>query len=141
VNIDELEAGADLDELVAERVMGWKLVPNTAYVVTVEAAIKAGKYEWDDAEGNYIADGLGYDHEFSTDLAAAWQVVERMGKLGKWCQMRTPWGKGKDDDGYWAGFTSHLTTGWNGKPDHWTQADTLPLAICRASLKATEAKA
>jgi hypothetical protein len=75
---------------------------------------------------------------FSRDMTAAMQVVEAMAARGFWCQMRTPFRAGADGDGYWAGFTPHSTTGWNGRPDHWTSAETLPLAICLAALKAVE---
>jgi hypothetical protein len=70
---------------------------------------------------------------FSRDIAAAWQVVERMHKQGFWCQMRTPF-EADDASDFWAGFTPHSTTGWNGRPDYWTQATTMPHAICLAAL-------
>lgn len=72
---------------------------------------------------------------FSTNISDAMYLTWLMEQRGFWCQMRTPFGIGKDDDGYWAGFTPHQTTGWNERPDHNTSAPTLPLAICRAALK------
>ena len=75
----------------------------------------------------------------STDIAAAWQVVEWMCERGYWCEMRTPFGTGDHNDGYWCGFTPHLTSGWNGVPDDWTSAPTLPEAICLSFLAAMEA--
>ena len=77
--------------------------------------------------------------EYSTDIAAAWQVVEWMCERGYWCEMRTPFGTGDHNDGYWCGFTPHLTSGWNGVPDDWTSAPTLPEAICLSFLAAMEA--
>lgn len=77
---------------------------------------------------------------YSGRIDYAWQVVEKMESLGHWCQTQTPFGAIGSlaaYDGYWAGFTPHGTTGWNGTPDHWTCAETLPLAICLAALKAT----
>lgn len=70
---------------------------------------------------------------YSTDLAAAMLVVERMWQRGLWCQMRNPFTR---DDEYWCGFTPLGTTGWNGRPDYRASAPTLPLAICRAALAA-----
>lgn len=75
---------------------------------------------------------------YSTDISAAWLVVEELNKRGYWCQMRTPFQAGDDGDGYWAGFTPHGVSGWNGRPDHWTSAETLPLAICLAALRVGE---
>lgn len=72
---------------------------------------------------------------YSEDVSSAMLVVRRLGELGYWCQMRTPLERDSEAD-YWAGFTPHSTTGWNGRPDHWTRAETLPLAICRAALLA-----
>lgn len=77
---------------------------------------------------------------YSSEVSAAFSVVERMRELGWWCQMRTPWGGDDEGDGYWAGFTPQGVTGWNGRPDHWTKADTMPEAICRAALEAIKAK-
>jgi hypothetical protein len=75
----------------------------------------------------------------SVDIAAAWEVVEKMHELGYWAQIRTPFGVESNLDN-WCGFTPHETTGWNGKPDNWTNAETIPSAICRAALLAVEAK-
>lgn len=108
-----------MDALVAENVMGIAL--NTTA-----------------RDHPYLVDGTplcAQPPHYSTDIAAAWLVVEAMEARGMWCQMRTPF-EGENSDGYWAGFTPHSTTGWNGKPDHWTQADDMALAICRASLAA-----
>ena len=77
---------------------------------------------------------------YSADLTDAWYLVEHMHKQGYWCQMRTPFGKGEESDGYWAGFTPYLTSGWNGIPDNWRCGDSMPQAICRAFLAAKEAE-
>ena len=74
---------------------------------------------------------LGY----TVNIAAAFQVVDAMNERGYWAQMRSPFGTGENNDGWWCGFTPHGSTGWNGRPDHWTSAPTLPLAICRAAHK------
>ena len=70
----------------------------------------------------------------STDLNAAKPIIDKLAELGYWAELRTPFGKDEYNDGYWCGFTPHLTTGWNGIPDHWTQAETMPEAICIAGL-------
>jgi len=45
-------------------------------------------------------------------------IVDFMDQLGYWCQERSPWLYGVDDN-YWCGFTPHGVTGWNGTPDSW----------------------
>lgn len=114
-----MDAGRKLDALVAEYVIG-------GYWEGLSSKIARN-------------DGTIYNYpKYSspTAIAAAWQVVEAMAQRGFWCQMRTPFQAGEDGDGYWAGFTPHGTTGWNGKPDHWTQSEALTSAICLAALKA-----
>lgn len=122
-----LPAGKWLDGLVARHIMGWQLD-------------HLNPKEWLEQEfcGYITLEGWRPQGNFmpSIHIPDAWDVTEDMHVRGYWCQMRTPFGTGEHDDGYWAGFTPHLTTGWNGKPDNWTQAQTLPLAICRAALLA-----
>lgn len=122
--IDEMEAGPKLDALIAEHVMGLK--PPFAYA--------------DATAGGGHGDPGGYrigPRPYSTTSEAALFVIGQMESRGYWCQMRTPFGPvgTVSYDGYWAGFTPHQTTGWNGKPDSWTNAHSLALAICRAALK------
>lgn len=45
-------------------------------------------------------------------------IVDFMDQLGYWCQERSPWLVGIDDN-YWCGFTPHGATGWNNVPDGW----------------------
>ncbi len=120
-----MEAGRERDALIAEKVMGC-VIKHT--------------FTWVTGEPDMVhPDG---DHQvlphFSTDITAAWLVVQALEKRGFWCEMRTPFSEPFKRDGYWAGFTPHGTSGWNGCPDHWTDAATLPLAICLAALKAIE---
>jgi len=114
--VSETLAGREFDALIAHEVMGWSA-----------------------ADMRLLGDLRDVPH-YSTDIAASWKVVAAMEKRGYWCQMRTPFGtKAQNlDDGYWCGFTPHGTSGWNGTPDHWTSASTLPHAICLAALAAME---
>ncbi len=114
-----MKAGRELDALVAEKVMG------------IELTITSQGHPYF-RDGTLLRVPIAH---YSTDIAAAWQVVEKMRDLGYWCQMRNEF-EAHDGPDCWAGFTPHSTTGWNGRPDHWTQAETLPLAICLAALKA-----
>lgn len=129
-----MKAGRKLDALIAERVMGWRLE--------------------DYGEGSIYfyaprgTCGASCDHhlhllpEFSTDIADAWSVVEKM-KADKgfisitfyedYPNKRTP-SQGMDGPPYKAHWSvSGLGIGYQeGK----IAADTAPHAICLAALKA-----
>ena len=77
-NIDKLEVGLDLDMLIAERVMGWKWYHLRAMGGNWINALKSGKVPVDYLPGKTHAEYQApYDGpRFSTELAAAWQVVE-----------------------------------------------------------------
>lgn len=87
-DVDKMQAGREMDALIAEKVMGYR----AADIVSVP--------------------------EYSTHIAAAWQVVERMRKLhlstqfARIFELETPW--------------------------HWTSIRTgyFCLYVCRAALKA-----
>lgn len=94
-------------------------MPNYEY-----AAVSTGTYRW-----------LPIPH-YSISRQIMWAVINQMSSAhNRWCQMRTPFG-GSSGDGHWAGFTPHGTTGWNGRPDFFTKAAHMPLAVCRSALKA-----
>ena len=149
--IDELQAGREMDALVAKQIFQQELHDYCGRFRQSHCdgnkVLRCGACgRW--GHGNCYGNGAGaietlcedscHSPSFSSDIAAACDVIEGMEALGYWCQMRTPFGPigSKSRDGYWAGFTPHLTTGWNGTPDHNTRDETLPLAICRAALKA-----
>lgn len=115
-----MEAGRELDEIVAEKVMGW------TYIETDIATI------WSNADYTLDIDALPL---FSTDIAAAWQVVEHFRTMfphdeqpmvlsmfhGKWqCAVACS----TDAHAY------ELYIGYE------VEAETAPLAICLAALKA-----
>ena len=118
--MDQLEAGRELDALVAEKVMGWRI---------------KGK-DWVDEHGRYqgavetywvIADGgpsKGWHP--STDIAAAWLVVEKLG----WQYV---FRLGNRDDKWWCVLS--VEPDWQ-LSDNCAEAPTAPLAICRAALAA-----
>jgi hypothetical protein len=102
---DELVAGRELDALVAEKVMGW------------DRRLWAGRFYW---SGPY-SDRERFSP--SMDIAAAWEVVERVWQeewvlrrfLGSWQIL--------DGDP----LDNHRVL---------ASAETAPLAICRAALQA-----
>ncbi len=76
--IAAMEAGPDLDRMVAERVMGWHIAPWEDET--------DGGLEWKDALGHYMAPySSGQNPKWrwspSTDIAAAWRVVEHITRV------------------------------------------------------------
>lgn len=131
--MSEMTAGRELDALVASRVMGWTEV---RYV----HGLFAGGRKW---EGAYGKPPSGVEETipgYSTDMAA-WQVVERMRTLG-WslrfgnngsCSQQNAAAFFRD----FRGPGRHLLTGSHAVADGAEgSADSAPLAICRAALKA-----
>jgi hypothetical protein len=130
-----LEAGRELDRMVAERVFGHEVK-----LVTEEE--RDGPEGWDlqDVERRYpwrstlpsgeVVGGWASLRPYSSDIAAAFLVVERMQQDG--------WSFTLRDDGRTHGpawevdFVGVLHDGW-------AQADTAPLAIARAAIHALAA--
>ena len=113
-------AGRELDALVAEKVMGWKVDNEHPYTTY---------YDGIDFMGSNCEDDQAYWSP-STDIAAAWQVVEKMRERG---------------------YDTCVSNGERPPPNVWEaeiyvypgglgggceKADTAPLAICLAALKA-----
>ena len=141
MDVDNLEAGRELDELVVE-VMGWRI---SSWVDETD-----GGYNLFDVNGNYKAKWDAperFKHELdprhrwspSIDIKAAWQVVEWLVDKG-YCP-----GLLYDDNGHWAlaleGMQDvpigpdpqDIATSFFVDSIMW--ADTAPLAICKAALK------
>jgi hypothetical protein len=118
--IDAMPAGREMDALVAEKVMGFVVMRHR----DVDGQhIEHGPDEWmrgPDGEAPRYAYMVPVDH-YSTDIAAAWEVVEKL-KPDDWA-FRV---EVLDDGDWWASFSATAES-WAG---------TVPLAICRAALKA-----
>jgi len=113
-----IEAGRELDALVAEKVMGWK--PSMF-----------SNYPWQlvppDGDGSAVRQVPNY----STDIAAAWLVVERMCEFPSYVSL----GFGK-----WLQFRVDIATGAGREVmNSRAFAKTAPLAICNAALAAVGA--
>ncbi len=72
-----MKPGSELDALLAEKVMGWKR----------ETGMLHGKLQevFTDGEGNKRSVACGCDEDFnpSNDIAAAWEVEQKIGTMGK----------------------------------------------------------
>lgn len=117
---NSFEPGRELDALVAEKVMGNTLAPGPGAMGIVVNITELKRIP-----------------PYSTDIAAAWEVVEKIGEgftLGrsweKWVCTSVPgdmWGCYIDEPGRY----EMLNDG-----DYFEWADTAPHAICLAALKA-----
>ena len=133
---DAMQAGRELDALVAEKVMG--LVILAAEDMKAEA-----QRVWEKQPGCcwFIRgfDFVGGTHEhpilrqrfplYSTDIAAAWLVVDQMAGRG------------------WKLDVQNRAVGWAclvlviGRPAIFEHHETAPLSICLAALRAVESPA
>lgn len=116
----EMEAGPEMDALIAERVMEWTLVENQG---------AAGGRFWQGGDVAFGDMSEFYPPRFSTDIVAAWEVVEKLagdefGRVELTWDMR---------EGGWV-------CSWGIRFGARAVALTAPLAICRAALAATEAR-
>jgi hypothetical protein len=111
-----MEAGREMDALVARRVM---LLPNVAQ--------EKQRVSWADGNGFHLVE------HYSTAISDAWQVVEKLISNG----LDNIVLKYEDE------FTGKGVRAWYlyvGKGAYWSYdsySDTAPLAICRAALIAT----
>lgn len=130
--VRELTAGRELDALVAKKVMGWREVITGVYCISGAAGVPP-----ENADGWWKT-----IPRYSTDIAAAWEVVEKL--------------RGPNDDEFGGGefwkFLDCSEAGWRAELflDLGDGADApallaagvgyaLPEAICLAALKAVEA--
>jgi hypothetical protein len=112
-----LPAGAALDGLVAARVFGWVCTDDDAAVWT-------------------SPDGLSHFgvSPYSTSIAAAWQVVEKLRERGAILEHVCVWDEDPTSD---RAFAASFDDGKRACGRAF--AMTAPLAICRAALVALEA--
>lgn len=108
MNIDEMPAGREMDALVAEKVMGW-------------ANIRGAVVE---QNTNIVRDVPSY----STDIAAAWDVVEKINTKKCFIELKSTFPT------WFAGIFKGF--GHNYEIIECANEKTAPLAICRAALKA-----
>lgn len=121
-----LTAGKEMDAAVAEKVMGWHLVKAPFG--------PRGWSEWQDMNGTAFRSGTsqsGAGFHPSTEITAAWQVVEWMRQSG-WFGLvgHREWG------GYDGEMYAEFSKPDGPEPTYWARANTAPLAVCRAALAA-----
>jgi hypothetical protein len=123
MNVDELEAGSELDALVAERVMGWRRTSDSSRDVVW--------WIWILPNGVEIA----YDDlpPFSTRVDMAWCAVDQIRNKQLADKFYIAWRQDGFIDGEWDARFGYFDTDYTEWPQGF--ADTPALAICRAALK------
>lgn len=110
MEIDEMQAGPELDALVGEFMGEPKCDRHHTY-------------------GECFHGFFG--KPYSTDIAAAWEVLEKLRDLDMFCDLTASYYDPVRKR--WTKWTVEL----NDKDDSKFEDDSAPLAICRAALKAT----
>lgn len=139
INYDTMEAGLEMDVLVAEKVMGWvrgyhEKDPNDPY--------EYWKCFYSDNKWDYITIGRVTNFRPSINYTAAMKVVEKL--METWRSVRVHVVQGEGKDAKWSVLISSQPWTSTGNMDGldclYGEAPTAPLAICRAALLAVEAK-
>ena len=131
MEIDKIEAGPEMDTLIAEKVMGWKLGKSK----WIHDYMMHGMFETEEWKGSTkgILTHTKKSWHPSTDISTAWEVVEKL--------------KDELPQGIKISFWKH--EGWcvawkfdsmGALDDGFVLAPTVFLAICRAALKVIENK-
>lgn len=120
MNVMELQAGRELDALVAEKVLGLDVdrIPDSFWCIG--------------------QDGTAFRiPDYSTDIAAAMMVWQHLRQSGRWCCLTIR----SDYDLCWRVELVHDNSAHDRPTIVLDGEDSLPLAICRAALLAAEVKA
>ena len=141
-SVDEL-TGRELDAAVAEEVMGWSDVNGDEqhFMAPARRPSFGVTSVPPPLTGVALHGSRVRVPHYSTDIAAAWEVVERIGELGYGVVANTT---GKVGEGQWRVAFMGLDFQFFDEvhmpdPDKWAWADTFPLAVCEAALKAVRA--
>ncbi len=108
----EFKAGKELDALVAEKVMGWKKLFKKDYPDSGDW--RGLEWMWREREGFMYSEAQS-TKPYSTNIAAAWEVVEKL---------RDDNFKIQEHGTHWK---VHFGAAWRG-------AETVPHAICLVAL-------
>jgi hypothetical protein len=122
-DILKMEAGREMNALVAERVMGWHFDIDPKY---------PEKKVWLDKNNNYICNNSMWDYQFSTNIADAWRVVEKLNSMDIDIILNIYVGGGYS---CYLGKEIPNMAGSMEIADN-NHATSMPLAICRAALLA-----
>ncbi len=109
----EHKSGPEFDALIAEKVMGWHR--------KFSFASSNGQYWFTKKPSGADCNPNFRCPRFSIDIAAAWEVVEKMFEMKRLSYFRLQWNNGK---GVWESSTG----------GGWVEAPAAPMAICLATI-------
>jgi hypothetical protein len=124
----------EIDALVAEHIFGWG-------EVTFNAEINAATGRTPSRTGGMDGRGFAWIPRYSEDISAAWEVVERM-KTDDWSFRfsNNAWANGQQSAAFFKAVNAIgkdiLAGDYVYEDNAWVIADSAPLAICKAALKA-----
>ena len=133
MNVNEMKPGRELDALVAEKVMGWRRVSEgEPYFWPTPEMMNRIKEQYPDVLAvDYFPAPL-----FSTDIAASWEVVEKLQGDGFWwsgAYKTYELSDGTESDPLYYSRFRCVRGGVRG--DHYAYARSMPYARCLAALK------
>jgi hypothetical protein len=149
VTTETMQAGRELDALVARDVFGWRVefgesAEQRWAFVWVDGHEQPGEFRW--WKGSEAESAAGWASlelpRYSTDIAAAWEVAERCGISV--VRSEDGWYAVKPEDiqhGSLRGTAFPTITLVFPEMRYPEPSPTAPLAICRAALAALEASA
>lgn len=150
MDIDSMQAGPEMNALIAEKIMGWERVEGAEAIAKLRG-IPGNPDRWhskriwiEPGTKNMMAcEECGDMRPFSTDIAAAWEVRKKMATLG-WISKDDytwiGWGEKDEEYGYSIWFKKWIGYRELCFHDHVRTTAEVPLCICRAALKAVEGK-
>lgn len=123
-SIEIHQPGRCLDAWIAEKVMGWKRRDDKAHRVLSDSEIEIIGPGWEAPFNDELVTLYPIAPSFSTDIAAAWKVISKIGAGFDLCFI--------PDSRAWSAqfYASGIPRGASGA--------TAPFAICLAALKAVE---
>ncbi len=131
-----MEAGEELDGLIAQNIMGIKkYYPGIAMDLSgIDGKVKRVNYWWcKDVDNSH--NSFTELHHYSTDISVAWEVVEKMGSLGYYVTIEElrPYRQRED---YLSMCTITKYEEEEDKKEWNARADNAPEAISKAALLA-----
>ena len=123
--IIQLSAGREIDVLVAEQIMGWQIETDEPKLESLQRYFSLDEHPqwWRAPEGGWYSDPPSY----SSDIATAWQIVERMNSRGQFLFLS------QNSEGFKVDFDELRTF----SPDNISEKSGA-LAICKAALLVAE---
>ncbi len=137
-DLEQMEAGPEMDRIIAEEVMKWTRYQDGTDPETYHGPI----YAWRDEKGRRVAWATAwYDNDAwspSTNIAHAWNVVDRMHTRGIGTTLMTPFAYTDEGLGPMETYSASMARRHPKGEQHGygRDAKSAAVAICRAAVKA-----